>query len=186
MALSGRMHCLSRHGRATMHRIVSVSTMLFVILQAGDCGSGGEKKADSVKGMAGDSKGRSAPNWLKSEKLFKSERVALFLRGSSTSERVTKALKAIHELKKPNSCFLSKKGEMSSQGGADPSSLEKFCERYGASFLGLASHTKRRPDNLHLARLYNGKILDSFDLAVLPNGQEGSKEPVFAHQNMCA
>lgn len=44
----------------------------------------------------------------------------------------------------------------------------QVCGRNGASLFGIGTHTKRRPHNLMLGRTFGGKILDSFDLSVVP------------------
>jgi hypothetical protein len=170
-SLQGYMGYFHAHRYPRTHAFSLILAVLVMVMHAGECGSGDTGRSHA-KGGAGDARRRSAPSWLKSERLFKAERVALFLRGSSTSDRVTKALKAIHELKKPNSCFLAKRGDQVGQGGVDAGLLEKFSQRYGASFVGFASHTKRKPDNLLLARMFNGKVLDSFDLGVLPSSAD--------------
>lgn len=111
-------------------------------------------------------KKRSAPQWLFSERLFKAERVSIFMRGQSVSENVTQILHDLHELKKPNSRNLQRK--MKERPMQQAETFEFLCEKNGASMFGFGSSTKRRPDNLVLGRLFDDKILDLFDFAVRP------------------
>ena len=101
------------------------------------------------------------PSWLFSKRLVKSERISVFLRGSSTSNEITQILKDLHDLKKPISRYLPERLDKNPTQGTE--SIETICEKNGASMFGFGSSTKRRPNHLILGRLYNGKVLDLFE-----------------------
>ena len=48
----------------------------------------------------------------------------------------------------------------------DPSLLENQCVKYDCSLFAVGSHQKKRPDNLVIGRVFDGHILDMFELAV--------------------
>jgi ribosome production factor 2 len=48
----------------------------------------------------------------------------------------------------------------------DPSVVEKTSVKYDCSLFVLGSHQKKRPDNLILGRVFDGHILDMFELGV--------------------
>ena len=48
----------------------------------------------------------------------------------------------------------------------DPSLLENQSVKYDCSLFAVGSHQKKRPDNLVLGRVFDGHILDMFELGV--------------------
>eukprot|EP00802_Teleaulax_amphioxeia_P015316 Tamp_15404.p1 GENE.Tamp_15404~~Tamp_15404.p1 ORF type:complete len:401 (+),score=67.56 Tamp_15404:35-1204(+) len=97
-----------------------------------------------------------------------SERVALFLRGASTNEKVSKVLADLHKAKQPNSLYLPSRVE----GGQMQSNafVESMCAKTRTSMYGYVSHTKKRPNDLMLGRLFHGQVLDWFQFRVLNEG----------------
>jgi ribosome production factor 2 len=49
----------------------------------------------------------------------------------------------------------------------DPSLLENQSVKYDASLFAVGSHQKKRPDNLVLGRVFDGHILDMFELGIV-------------------
>jgi ribosome production factor 2 len=96
------------------------------------------------------------------------ERVAVFLRGASTSEKVIKVLTDLHAIKKPYAVNLPTRVEGGQMQGNE--FVERTCEKMRASMYGFVSSTQKRPDRLILGRLFSGKVLDSFEFRVLAAG----------------
>jgi hypothetical protein len=133
---------------------------LIVLFSLGDADRSQAPSARSTSDTA-ESLKRLKPRWIVSERVVKAERVAIFLRGSSTSNEITQVLKDLHELKKPASRYFPRRLEKNPSQSTD--FLENICEQNGAGMFGFGSSTKRRRDHLILGRLYNGKILDFFE-----------------------
>ena len=63
----------------------------------------------------------------------------------------------------------------------DPSLIENQSVKYDCSLFAVGSHQKKRPDNLVLGRVFDGHILDMFELAVtlkhLPQPEPSQSPP---------
>ncbi|KAJ8603010.1 hypothetical protein CTAYLR_001551 [Chrysophaeum taylorii] len=101
-------------------------------------------------------------------KVHEDAKVALLLRGPRTSERATAAVQSVSQLKKPDAVYLNRRREV--RPFDDASSVERLAQQYDAVLFGIASHSKKRPDNLTLGRLYDGSLLDMFEFGVLEEG----------------
>lgn len=88
----------------------------------------------------------------------------LLLQGRKTSETVRKLIKDIYDLKKPDSLLLSKKHDVTIFEDSTP--VETFCKRYEAPMFIMGSHSKKRPNNIVLGRVYNYSLLDMIELGV--------------------
>ena len=108
-----------------------------------------------------ESQSRQKPRWIFSERVVKAERVSVFLRGSSASNDITQVLKDLHDIKKPASRYFARRIDKNPTQSTD--FIESICQQNGASMFGFGSSTKRRRNHLLLGRLYNGKVLDSFE-----------------------
>lgn len=97
-------------------------------------------------------------------KVHEEERGALFMRGTHTTDLITEILKDLHDLKKPNSRYLPRRNEK--RPFEDETSLEFLCEKNEASLFGFGSHSKKRPNNLILGRLFNYKVYDMYELSL--------------------
>lgn len=67
-------------------------------------------------------------------------------------------------LKRPHAVSFSKKNEI--HPFADASSLEFWSQKNDASFFVVGQSTKKRPNNLVLARMFDGKVLDMCELGI--------------------
>ena len=91
-------------------------------------------------------------------------RKTLFLKYTSTSEVVQLVLKDLAALKQPYAIKFEKKNSI--HPFEDASSLEFFADRNDASMIVFASHSKKRPHCLTVARMFDYKILDMIELMV--------------------
>ena len=83
-------------------------------------------------------------------KLIEGDRSLLALRGPKASAKGVAAMHFFAGLKKGDSKMLTRKNDI--RPFDDPSSLEFLVQVNGCSAFALASHTKKRPDNLVLVR----------------------------------
>eukprot|EP00282_Hemiselmis_andersenii_P037852 CAMPEP_0169446224 /NCGR_PEP_ID=MMETSP1042-20121227/10861_1 /TAXON_ID=464988 /ORGANISM="Hemiselmis andersenii, Strain CCMP1180" /LENGTH=295 /DNA_ID=CAMNT_0009557677 /DNA_START=901 /DNA_END=1784 /DNA_ORIENTATION=- len=114
-------------------------------------------------------------------KVIEGDRAALFMRGTHTSEAITELLKDLHDLKKPNSTYFARRNDK--RPFEDETSVEFLCQKNEASFFGFASHSKKRPNNLVLGRIFNYKIFDMHEVALTNIRPSASFKPSKAASN---
>jgi ribosome production factor 2 len=138
----------------------------------------GKKERHAIKAgiiTSGEDEGKAAkPKRRKAriERLMKSRepqlvehtKSVLVLKGHKVSEIVRGVLLDIAELTKPNNNHFSRKNEI--LPFEDINSLEFLCEKNQCSLFCLGSHTKKRPDNIVLGRLFDGHLLDMYEFGV--------------------
>eukprot|EP00800_Vazella_pourtalesii_P020634 TRINITY_DN7370_c0_g1_i1.p1 TRINITY_DN7370_c0_g1~~TRINITY_DN7370_c0_g1_i1.p1 ORF type:complete len:295 (-),score=72.43 TRINITY_DN7370_c0_g1_i1:130-1014(-) len=95
---------------------------------------------------------------------YETGKQTLFLRGQNTSQTVTQCLGDLFDLKKRQSVRLQRKNRV--YPFEDSSYLLQLCSRGECSLFLLANHSKKRPDNLVLGRVYDDKILDMVEMGV--------------------
>ena len=89
---------------------------------------------------------------------------ALFIRGLKTNETIMALLKDLNQLKKPHSIMFSRKNEV--RPFEDISNVEFLCNKNNAAFFILANHSKKRPHNLTIGRVFNESMLDMIEFGV--------------------
>ena len=67
-------------------------------------------------------------------------------------------------LKRPHTVSFSKKNEI--RPFTDTSSLEFWSQKNDASFFIIGQSTKKRPDGLVFARMFDGKVLDMCEFGI--------------------
>lgn len=97
---------------------------------------------------------------------------ALFFQGRKSSEKLRSLLKDIYDLKKPDAAKLTKKNDITIFENAK--TVEDFCKKNDAPLFMMGSHSKKRPDNLVVGRMFNYNLLDMVELYV--ESYEGLKE----------
>jgi ribosome production factor 2 len=97
-------------------------------------------------------------------KLVENQKTTLLLRGSTASDLIQTVLTDLNSLKKPHSIKFTKKNTVVPFEDAAP--LEFFSEKNDASLLVLGTHSKKRPQNLVIARTFDHKILDIHEFGV--------------------
>jgi len=88
----------------------------------------------------------------------------LILKGKATSQTIVDVLRDLSLLIKPNGKLMSHKNDI--LPFEDANSLEFLCTKNDCSLFALGSHTKKRPNNLVLGRLFDGHLLDMFEFGV--------------------
>ena len=91
-------------------------------------------------------------------KLNENPRTALVLRGQKTSALVNQALTDLYMLKKPFSKHFTRHNAV--HPFEDPTPLEFLCQKNDASLFAFGTHSKKRPHNLVLGRMFDHHLLD--------------------------
>lgn len=103
----------------------------------------------------------------KGPQIVENPRTTLFLRYTSTSELIQLVLRDLHSLKRPLTLKFEKKNNI--HPFEDASSFEFFSDKNDASILVFASHSKKRPHCMTVARMFDFKVLDMLELLVVPD-----------------
>mmetsp|Transcript_22119 Transcript_22119/g.33106 ORF Transcript_22119/g.33106 Transcript_22119/m.33106 type:complete len:356 (-) Transcript_22119:1332-2399(-) len=98
--------------------------------------------------------------------LVENTRSVLLLKGIKCSNDMNVVLKDMRALKAPNSKLLSKNNVIQSFDDSGQQSLEFLMTKNDCSMFVLASHNKKRPNNLCLGRMFDRRILDVVELGV--------------------
>eukprot|EP01096_Ripella_sp_DP13-Kostka_P003539 TRINITY_DN15301_c0_g1_i1.p1 TRINITY_DN15301_c0_g1~~TRINITY_DN15301_c0_g1_i1.p1 ORF type:complete len:317 (+),score=156.08 TRINITY_DN15301_c0_g1_i1:15-965(+) len=97
-------------------------------------------------------------------KLVENPRKAMFIKGSKTSEISSQCLKDFCALKQPDAVAYQKKNKI--RPFLDDSSLEFFSKKSDCSLMAFASHSKKRPHSMLIARFYDYHILDLLEFGI--------------------
>ncbi|KAK4936059.1 rRNA-binding ribosome biosynthesis protein rpf2 [Elasticomyces elasticus] len=95
-----------------------------------------------------------------------SRKRVLLLHGSKNPQPVNSVLKTVHTLTKPGSVLLNKKNE-NIHPFEDPASLEFLALKNDCGVVVFGTHSKKRPNNITVLRIYDGKMLDMVELLLL-------------------
>lgn len=101
----------------------------------------------------------------KEPQLVEDERTALFMRSTTCNETMRTLLLDLYKIHGPETSknFTRKTEERPFENDA---SFRFLCEKNNASLFALGSHTKKRPNNLVLARMFEFNVLDMFELGL--------------------
>jgi len=97
-------------------------------------------------------------------KLKESAKTAIFVRGQQTSEAVKIALSELMQMKKPDAVTFSKANAI--HPFEDANSLAFWSKKNDASLFMVGLHSKKRPNNLVFARMYDNEVLDMLELGI--------------------
>ncbi|XP_023027548.1 ribosome production factor 2-like protein Non3 [Leptinotarsa decemlineata] len=89
---------------------------------------------------------------------------ALFFHGRKSSETCRNLLKDFYDLKKPDAVSLNRKNDITIFENAKE--VENFCKKHDTSLFLMGSHSKKRPDNLVIGRMFDYSLLDMIELNV--------------------
>lgn len=108
----------------------------------------------------------SVARYLKSvaPQINEGTKCALLLKGTRCNEIMGLVLKDLRAMKAPDSKLLTKKNEINIF--EDASSIEFLCTKNDSSVFALASHNKKRPNNLIFGRTFDNQILDAMEVGV--------------------
>ncbi|EJD50818.1 Brix-domain-containing protein [Auricularia subglabra TFB-10046 SS5] len=91
-------------------------------------------------------------------------RTCIFVRGTHTGEVLNGVMKDLMSLKRPHAISFSKKNTI--RPFEDAASLEFWATKNDASMFVVGQTTKKRPDGLTIARMFDGRCLDMLELGV--------------------
>ena len=100
-------------------------------------------------------------------KLIENVKSTLLLKGPSSSQMMNTVLKDLYTLKKPSAKLFTRRNM--TRPFEDPSSVEFMCKANDASLFSYVSHSKKRPQNLVMGRLFDFQMLDMIELSVNPD-----------------
>jgi ribosome production factor 2 len=139
-----------------------------------------QKKAAQISGKKKQSKARIQryiSNVTQSQIKELGPKHTLLLKGRKTSNNMNKLLQELRSIQAPASKLLNKKNPIDifsnsagissdSSSGDGVSSLEFLMTKNDCHLFGMATHNKKRPNNLILGRVFNNQLLDSVELGV--------------------
>lgn len=100
----------------------------------------------------------------------------LLLHGSKCPQPVASVLKTVHTLTKPDAVQLHKKNE-NIHPFEDATSLEFLALKNECGVVVFGTHSKKRPNNITVLRIYDGRVLDLVEFLILPSpSDEAGKE----------
>jgi len=88
------------------------------------------------------------------------------MRGRKSSQNMTQLLRELHNMRGNNLSTLLMKKNNDISPLEDASFIEKMALKSDASLYMIGSNQKKRPDNLILGRMFDGHVLDMFELGV--------------------
>jgi len=100
----------------------------------------------------------------KQSKIVENTKKVMFLRGTSTSETINSVLRDIYALRKPSAKNFSKRNEK--RPFEDETFIEFLGQKNDCSLFVYGSHSKKRPNNLIIGRLFDYHILDMVEFGI--------------------
>lgn len=98
-------------------------------------------------------------------KLVENTKQAIFIKGQTANAITQQAMQDLMTLKKPDAQAFSKNNN-NILPFEDPASIEFFSEKNDASLFIIGSHSKKRPNNLVLARTFDSQVLDMIEVGI--------------------
>lgn len=96
--------------------------------------------------------------------LEEDEKNVVYIRGFTANDLITRVMKDIYMLKKPIGIPLNKRNVIQPFEDAGP--IEFICQKNECSLFLFTSHSKKRPNNLVMGRLFDGHLLDMVEFGV--------------------
>ncbi|XP_073993489.1 ribosome production factor 2-like protein Non3 [Rhodnius prolixus] len=97
-------------------------------------------------------------------KVIENSKQSLFFKGRKGNEILTSCLRDLYHLKKPDALMLGGKHDI--LPFESTTQIEAFSKKYDSSLFFFGTHTKKRPNNIVLGRLYDNQILDMVELGI--------------------
>lgn len=98
--------------------------------------------------------------------LVENPKSVLLLKGIKCSNQMNTVLKDLRAIKAPHSKHLTKNNIIQSFDDEGQNSLEFLMTKNDCSMFALASHNKKRPNNLCIGRMFDRRILDIIEIGV--------------------
>ena len=99
--------------------------------------------------------------------LVEGAKCSLLLKGIRCSESMSTVLKDMRSVQAPHAKLLSKNNMIVPFDDAGQQSLEFLTTKNDATVFAMASHNKKRPNNLVLGRTFDRRVLDMVEIGIL-------------------
>lgn len=100
-------------------------------------------------------------------KLVEGAKSSLLLRGIRCSDSMATVLKDMRSVQSPHSKLMSKNNMILPFDDEGQQSLEFLTTKNDAALFALASHNKKRPNNLVMGRTFDRRVLDMVEIGIL-------------------
>ncbi|KZT53890.1 Brix-domain-containing protein [Calocera cornea HHB12733] len=110
-------------------------------------------------------------------------KTAIFVKGSTTGERLNGVLRDLMALKRPNAISFSKKNAVHPFESTD--SFIFWAQKNDAPLFLVGTHSKKRPHDLTLIRMYDSRVLEMLELGVdayVPMSDFSGRKPPPGHR----
>jgi len=97
-------------------------------------------------------------------KVVENVKTTMFVRGTKTNQTITSLMEDLYLIKKPHVLKYNKRNSL--HPFEDATSLEFFSDKSDCGLFAFGSHTKKRPNNLVLGRLFDHHLLDMYELGI--------------------
>lgn len=97
-------------------------------------------------------------------KVIENPKKALFVRGNTAGIVMTEFLKDMAHLKKPDSVSFRRRNAI--LPFEDATSLEFYSDKNDTSLFMFGNHTKKRPNNITMGRMFNNQLLDMVEFGL--------------------
>jgi len=97
-------------------------------------------------------------------KIIENIKRSSFYRGKKTNEVIVGALRDLYHFKKPNAVMVG--GKKDFLPFEDEARIESLSRKFDTSLFFFANHSKKRPNNLIIGRLFDHQMLDMVELGV--------------------
>jgi len=103
---------------------------------------------------------------LRQPQVHETSKRSLFLRGTKASMNVQLLLKELHDIRKPDSTFLSSRGQLEFHPLENGESAEYLCRKNDCPLFCYGSSNKKRPFSLVFGRTFDETLLDAYEFEV--------------------
>lgn len=102
----------------------------------------------------------------KAPKVIENHKRSIIIKGRKSSETLNTLLRELHVMRGSEMSQLLMRKAHDILPFEDASMVESTSVKYDCSLFAMGSHQKKRPDNLILGRVFDGHILDMFEMGV--------------------
>ena len=166
--------------KLSMHSLCEIKSMFWVIYYLIFLKPGSKMASGVIKTKKGGEKGGAALIKPKAKtaggkrilesrepQTIEPPKSTLFVKSTTTSTLVTDTLHALYSLKKPDAVILSKRNDLHPfEYGKNETAIEFLTQKNESPVMVLASHSKKRPNNLTFIRTFDHHLYDMFELQV--------------------
>lgn len=100
----------------------------------------------------------------KESQVHENPKICTFIKGHSSSQIINEVLRDLAAIKKPNSILLTKNNDI--KPFEDVAKLEFLSIKNDSSLFVLGNHTKKRPHNLVIGRMFDHQLLDMIEVQI--------------------